>query len=366
MKIHDLINEDEVLDEFIAPALNAAGRAIASGASKIAPAISKGVSWLAQTGSRRDLINLMAKDPAMIQKTLKGVAPTVAEVEAIYGPRAAAIFARDPNFMTKVLKQFHADKLIGAGSKTAGNTTNIATKLQSGIKGLGQTASSVKGWTGKLISAGLTGAYYWILYEPLKLYMDNIEAAEEMLKNNKATPEEFEQYRQREMSALIGKWATLWATGKLAKLPFAIVAKVMGKFSPGLGSSISTLGTAGQVYFMNQVNSPENSQAIAEFMAGPIASKFIGGMGVEAENKIRKWIPFATEYDTKAGDKPEAKPGEAGATDKDADQTAADEKPTTTANPPAANKPKASPRDKWVYYSPGMVQDPVTKEIDYK
>jgi hypothetical protein len=237
--------------------------------------------------------------------------------------------------------------------------------LQSGLKGIGETASSVKLWTGKIISAGLTGAYYWMLYEPLKLYMDNIEAAEEMLKNNKVSPTEFEQYRQREMSALIGKWATLWATGKLAKIPFSIMSKVLGKISEGLGKTISTLGTAGQVYFMSQVNSPENSRAIAEFMAGPIASKFVGGIGVEAENKIRKWIPFATEYDTKAGDKPEAKPGEAGATDNGADQTAADEKPTTT-NPPAANKPKASPRDKWIYYSPGMIQDPVTKEVDYK
>ena len=369
MKIHELINEDE-LNEFapvLGAALNAAGRAIASGASKVGPAITRGATWLAQTGSRRDLIDLMAKNPQIIQSTLKGTAPTVAQVEAIYGPRAASIFAKDPNFMTKVLKRYQADKLVkttstaGSGTSNAGNTM---AKWHAGLQGIGQTASKVKYWTGKVIGAGLTGAYYYILYQPLKLYLENIEEAESMLKNGKVTPEEFQQYRQREMSALIGKWATLWATGKLAKLPFAVVGKIMGRFSPSLGQTIGTLGTAGQVYFMDQVNSPENSQAIAEFMAGPIASTFIGGMGVEAENKIRKWIPFAHEYDTKAGAKPDGKPGEPDADNKDAEPGTPPKTDSSTSAPD--NKPKPSPRDKWIYYSPGMIQDPVTKQIDYK
>jgi hypothetical protein len=333
MKIHDIITEEPLNEAGEGLAVRAASKLLGPAAEKIASLFGK--------GSTARATEELAKRIAQGEKF------ELATVEKMVGKESAK----------DVLK---------AAEKKAASEVRVA-KWNANIKGVGETVGAVKSWTGKLINAGLTGAYYWLLYEPLKLYMDNIEEAEAMLKNGKATPEEFEQYRQREMSALIGKWAALWATGKLARLPFAIVGKVMGAFSPSIGKVIGTLGTAGQVYFMNQVNSPENSQAIAEFMAGPIASKFIGGMGVEAENKIRKWIPFAQEYDNKsAGDTTGTNADKKDTTPVDPDaKPATDAEPTVT-DVPAEPKVQASPRDKWIYYSPGMVQDPVTKAIDYK
>jgi hypothetical protein len=333
MKIHDIISDEPLNETGAGLIARGASKLLGPAAEKIASLFGKG-----QIGRATE---------ELARRIAQGEKFELATVEKMVGKESAK----------DVLKA--AEKKGASLKRTATWNANIA--------GIGETAKSVKAWTGKLINAGLTGAYYWLLYEPLKLYMDNIEEAEAMLKNGKATPEEFEQYRQREMSALIGKWAALWATGKLARLPFAVVGKVMGAFSPSLGKVMGTLGTAGQVYFMNQVNSPENAQAIAEFMAGPIATKFIGGIGVEAENKIRKWIPFAHEYDNKGtndstgtnADKKDTTPVDPDAPPK------ADAEPTVT-DVPAAPKPQATPRDKWIYYSPGMIQDPVTKAIDYK
>ena len=333
MKIHDIITEEPVNEAGAGLLARGASKLLGPAAEKLASVLGKG-----ETGRATELI---------AARIARGQQVELATVEKMVGKASAK----------DVLKA--AEKKAASLKRTTTWNANIA--------GIGETAKAVKLWTGRLINGGLTGAYYWILYQPLKLYLDNIEEAESMLKNGKVTPEEFEQYRQREMSALIGKWAALWATGKLARLPFAVVGKVMGAFSPSLGKVMGTLGTAGQVYFMSQVNSPENSQAIAEFMAGPIASKFIGGMGVEAENTIRKWIPFAHEYDKK--DATDAKGPNADK--KDTTPVDPDAKPATDATPavtdvPAEPKVQATPRDKWVYYSPGMIQDPVTKAIDYK
>jgi len=101
MKIYDIISETQVQEGPAIDLLKLAGRGIASGAK-----------WIAQTGSRRDLVDIMSKNSQIIRDTLRGTAPTAAQVEAIYGPRAGQMFANDPNFMAKVLKKFHADRAI--------------------------------------------------------------------------------------------------------------------------------------------------------------------------------------------------------------------------------------------------------------
>lgn len=347
MKINELLNDYERLDEAGATTMGARllsklfGGAAEAGASAIGK------------GSKGRVIDALA---GRIANGEKVAASDIAK----YG---------------KVSKEEAASMLAKAEKKAASNMRVDA--FNKNIAGIGETASSVKTWTGKLIKIGLTGAYYWMLYEPLKDYLENIEEAERMLKAGelgKNGEADFEAYRRQQMSTLIGRWATLWATGKLVKLPFSIVGKLVGEFSPGLATGISTLGRAGQVYFMNQMNNPENATTIATWMSGPIASKFIGGAGVAAENKIRSWIPGAKDYEQTQATKPVAAADDAekevDGTEEPVDEPAQSNTDTPkTTKPDSANNAKVKmpwKPEEWEFYSTGIYRNKKTGELDYR
>lgn len=327
MKITDIISEDKLLEGLPAKVFSKLfGKAIG------------GTAELVGKGETNRAVSQLAT------KIANGQTPAIADAEKLVGKAAAK-------------------KTLAAAEKEAASNARVA-KMSADLAGIGEMAGAVKKWSGIAISAGLNGAYYWMMYEPLRDYLNNINVAEDMLKNGKVTPEDFDAYRKREMSGLIGQWTALWATGKLAKLPFGVVSKIFQGFSKTpnvMSKAISGLGTAGQVYFMNKVNSPENAKAIAEFMAGPIMTPIFGGVGTKAEDVIRSFIPGAHEI-------PSAEPSELGqqGNDTPAGDAQDADKPVDNTASPAGDKPQATPKDKWVYYSPGLVQDPVTKEIDYK
>lgn len=338
MKITELLNESERLDELVPGGVT----------SRI---LSKMFGGAAEVGA-----NVVGKGAKA--RLIDGFAQRIARGEKL----TIADVARDAQVAKK-----EATALLAKAQSKANVLTRTA-NFQANIAGLGQTASSVKKWTSTILNVGLTGAYYWMFYEPLRDYMEHIEAAEEKLKAGGGvdpTPEDFEAYRRKEMSILIGRWTTLWATGKLVKLPFSIVSKLVGKLSPGLASAVSTLGRGGQVYFMSQINSPENAKTIASWMAGPIASQFIGGAGVAGENLIRSWIPGAKEYDQPEG---EPNPGTAAGAedDQEVDGTTQQADP----NKPKPEKPGAKKEkqpwkpEEWEYYSPGIYRNKKTYELD--
>jgi hypothetical protein len=347
MKITELINDHERLDE--AGATTIASKAL----SKVFGGAAHGLANLFGNGSNTRIIASLVKDIE------NGATLTTKSVMRTHG-----------------LTPEKAKALLHAARQEAGTAARVA-NWNANIAGIGQTASAVKSWTGTLINLGLTGAYYWMLYEPLRDYMNNIEEAEKMLQaggGKDPTPEDFEAYRRKEMSVLIGRWATLWATGKLVKLPFSIVSRMFGKFSPGLATAVSTLGRGGQVYFMNQINDPDNAKTIATWMSGPIASTFIGGAGVAAENKIRSWIPGAKEYDQAQATKP-SKPEtgdekEVDGTDKtDLDNPADNTDTPKTTKPDPTNKAKVKlpfKPDEWEFYSTGIYRNKKTGELDYR
>ena len=327
MKITDIISEDKLPEGLAAKAFSKVfGKAIGGAADLVG----KG-----NTGRAVD---------ALAAKIARGEQVAIADAEKLVGKDAAK-------------------KTLAAAEKEAEASARVA-KMHADLAGIGEMAGAVKKWSGIAISAGLNGAYYWMMYEPLRDYLNNINVAEGMLKDGKVTPEDFDAYRKREMSGLIGKWTALWATGKLAKLPFGVVSRIFQGFSKTpnvMSKAISGLGTAGQVYFMNKVNSPENAKAIAEFMAGPIMTPIFGGVGTKAEDVIRSFIPGAHEIPSAEPTDPEQQ-----GNDKPAGDAQDADKPADDSASPAGDKPQATPKDKWVYYAPGLVQDPVTKEIDYK
>lgn len=348
MKIYDIINEDQNVDE-------ALGTLAKIGSKVLGPAAKAGATLLGKGPTAR-VIDSLAVNIA------HGGKPTVGMTAKMLKSAGSSDDA------AKVLAK--ARKEAAALKRSSDLASNVA-----GIKAAAASAKeSISAGTKFLFGLGRLGlgAYYLSMFkEPLDLYLNNIEAAETRLNatnpEDRWTPEQFEAYRQREMSALIGKWALLWGTGKLVKLPFGMFTKMVGYVSPKLGAAVSTLGVGAQAYFMKWVNEPENANDIASFMAQPLMTFAAGGIGTAAEDKIRSVLPFAKKYEKAPADsaapaqnkqqpdnKPEAEPN-----GKETGQAA---------KPSAATAPEASAKKDpavWVYHSPGFVQNKHTGEIDY-
>ena len=304
MKVYEIIAESKRLDELslvsrglskvLGPALDVGANLFGKGPK--GQALEKLSNYIAHGGTVRDLAH------------------------------ARTIAGRNAKYVTDDFIK-NAEKLAARKVRVANWDANIAGLKGSLKKGAKVVVTSLR----VLMSVG----YYYMFYEPLELYLDNISAAQEKLASKEWTQQEFNDYRQREMSGLIGKWTALWVGGKMIKLPFAAVGKLFGIVSPKMGAVLGGLGTAGQLYFMNWVNNPENSETIATFMASPLLTDTLGGMGVAAEDKIRAVIPFAKDIDSGQGSDPATAiepddKADAGATDdKDSTSTGTD-KPDTT------------------------------------
>lgn len=304
---------EEQLDEVVGAGLRLA--------SKLLGPAAKGVASVLGKGPTKQAIQQMA------QQIAGGGKVTLAQASKLVGKDNAKAA------LTAAQKQAQVMARAGQFTKNMAAITD--------------TANSVKAWSGRVLRAGLNLLYYKMFWDPLSMYMDNLKTAQTYVDAGKWTPEEFEAYRRREMSTMIGKWAALWATGKLVKLPFGVVSKVIGGTGTRTQALLDTLTPAAQVYFMSWVNDPDNAKTIAEAMSADITAGVIGGIGVAADDKIRSVIPFAKEYGRK---NPDAKPGDlqpgdakpAGEEPADVDATSTEKPKTDATATPATPKPGAS------------------------
>lgn len=340
--MHEIVTEEQ-LDEI------GAGLKLAS---KLLGPAAKGIATLFGKGPTKQLTTKIA------QQIAAGSRPTAQQI-------------------AKVAKVSQDDAVAILKAARAEARTLVRTgQFSQNVAAITDTANAIKTWSGRALRAGLNLVYYKMFWDPLSLYMDNLKTAQQYVDAGKWTEADFNAYRQREMSALVGKWAALWATGKLVKLPFGVASKLIGGAGTKTQALLDTLTPAAQVYFMSWVNDPENAKTIAEAMSSDIAVWGVGGIGTAAEDKIRAVIPFAKEYgrknpDAKPGDlQPgDAKPGTEEPADVDATSTEKPKTPATTPTP-AATTPGASATpeklDPKVWISglvPGYVKNAKTGEI---
>lgn len=348
MKIYDIITEDQNVDENV----GRLGALALKGLGKIFG------------GNRAELVKDLSTQLASKGKWA-GPATNAEAAKALkqLGPEAVKMAKADPSIIDDIVKNANKVRSPGvfskaaSGAKTAGKIT-------------AQTTSAVTNYTTNILKFALPATYYYMFWEPLSLYLDNVAAAESYVNSggpDSITEKDFEAYRQREMNALIGKWAMLWATGKLVKIPFGAVTKLFGSLSPKAGAILKTMTPGVQAYFMQWVNKPENSKDIAEFMASPLAQAVgLGAIGVNIEDKIRSILPFAREYEQKSASEPQATDKQPAGEKEEpaAGQGAKPSEPVATSNKPAEKPAKKDPSE-WMYHSPGFVQNRKTGEIDY-
>lgn len=320
MKIYDIISEDAV-QEGAVDLLKLAGRGIASGAK-----------WVAQTGSRRDLVNMMSQNSQIIRNTLRGTQPTVAQIEATYGPRAAEIYSKDPNFMAKVLKQFHADRLAKRGPPPPppgptppGPTPPIlpaATSLISKIP--------VTGLVAKAISV-------YGIYDMVQDYNKGMDYFDEQLKNG-MSQEKYNAGVAHLKSTLVFQIAAFGPIFSILKHSTgwtALGAMLRGsssKFANSIGSSMGSMSAVARAALISSLNTKEARELWSDMFAGSMMDTIgkitydgITSLFKSAEAKAREKItgkPADTASDTAA-------PAE-----KDATSTAEPETPASTNTSP--------------------------------
>lgn len=317
MKIYDIISENNI-QEGPVDLLKLAGKGISSGAK-----------WLAQTGSRRDLVDMLSQNSRIIKDALRGTAPTAAQIEAIYGPRAAEIFSKDPNFMAKVLKKFHIDRLSTklpdpgkpplldpTKTKIAGSTANAITQT---MKYTGYVASALK---------------VFGLWQMTMDYREAIARGEKELAAGRWDQDEFDDYHKNQMGTLITQiavsvpfffalkvgtnWSIYTMGLKATKIPSAVA----------LGTTMATLATGTQAALIQLLNTKENRLAIAELTANTFIDNTLADYTIKGINSVKQLIGQAEKKVKAASSTTE--PGEPDATNND--------KPTAPNSKPEAPK----------------------------
>lgn len=334
MKIHDIISESPV-QEGPVDLLKLAGKGIAAGAK-----------WLAQTGTRSDLVSMMSKNPNFIKNTLRGTPPTVAQVEKIYGPRAGEIFAKDPNFMAKVLKQFHAERLAGKAANTAGQTTKVATQAAPAVTqaAAGATKELVK----KIPITGLVAKAISVygIYDMVQDYNKGVAYFDEQLKSGKMTPDEYKAGVNHLKATLVAQIAA--STVVFSALKHSTGWSTLGlmlrsRQSPMLrtiGENMGTLSSAARAALIMLLDTKEARAMWSDMFAGgmmdTIGSMTFNGI-TELFNKAKEKAKDITNTSTEPAD------NTASATDKDATSTAKpDTAPSTNTSPYKSNVPSTS------------------------
>lgn len=318
MKIHDIISEDTV-QEGAVDLLKLAGRGIASGAK-----------YIAQTGSRRDLVSMMSQNSQIIRNSLRGTQPTVAQIEATYGPRAAEIYSKDPNFMAKVLKQFHADRLARRGTPPPGPTPPGPTPpvLPSGASLISKIP--VTGLVAKAISI-------YGIYDMVQDYNKGMDYFDEQLKNG-MSKEKYDAGVAHLKSTLVFQIAAFGPIFSIVKHSTgwtALGAMLRGsssKFANSIGSSMGSMSSVARAALISSLNTKEARELWSDMFAGGMMDTIgkitydeVTGLFKSAETKAREKItgtPADTTSDTAAP------------ADKDATSTAKPETPASTNTSP--------------------------------
>jgi hypothetical protein len=342
MKIYDIISENTV-QEGPVDLLKLAGKGIASGAK-----------WLAQTGARGDLVDMMSKNSQLIRNTLRGTAPTAAEIEKIYGPRAGEIFSKDPNFMAKVLKQYHADRLstkVPPGTKPppgtnpppvppASTTTSLIRKIP------------VTGLVAKTIS--LYG-----IYDMVQDYNKGVAYFDEQLKNKKITPDVYKAGVDHLKSTLVFQIAA--STVVFSVLKHSTGWSTLGymlrtRSSPMLqtiGNNMGSMSSAARAALIVALDTKEARALWSDMFAGGMMDT-IGSQTYNGITELFKKVTNKASEITGVG-KPDTSSDTTSASDKDA---------TSTTKPPASTSTNTSPYKSEVPSTSTYKGNPMFKGID--
>lgn len=309
MKIYDIISEDTVQEAGAVDLLKLAGKGIANGAK-----------YIAQTGSGRDLISMMSQNSQIIRNTLRGTAPTAAQIEATYGPRAAEIYSKDPNFMAKVLKQFHADRIAKRGSPLPVLASGASLIRKIPITGLVAKVVSVYG-----------------IYDMIQDYNKGIDYFDEQLKNG-MSKEKYDAGVAHLKSTLVFQIAAFGPIFSIVKHSTgwgALGAMLRGsgsKFAKSIGSSMGSISAVARAVLISALNTKEARELWSDM--------FIGGMMDDIGKKTYDGVTglFASAV-KKAEEKITGQPADtavdpAAPSEKDATSTAGPETPASTNTSP--------------------------------
>lgn len=232
------------------------------------------------------------------------------------------------------------------------------------VKISGKVDSIIKKFT------ALTNIYngFEIYIEPFLTYNNNVEIAEEKyLKTHLWTEDEFETYRRRELGAAVGKLTTAVITFSTAKIPGAIVKKVL----KGLFGNIGTLNTIidGMTAYtafraLNWMSNEKNASIVAQVLAAPIigdvSANDVAGSGLSIIiDAFKELIGQQSSTGDTTGIKPQdgsfinTQPGIS-------NQPTKNTPDTTTAQDTQYNP------DDWEYYTPSLIKNKKTGEINFK
>lgn len=334
---------------------------------------------------------------------------TRAEAEAVakgLGPEAQRLVAKNPGILDTAVKQ--ANKVRApSGLRRAG--ASIASAVSGAKSGVVKTGSIVR----NLVSATSGVAIAYAFAEPFIDYYQDMQWALKELEKN-PTPEmleSFQAYRNQQITKLAGRVTVLIGTGILAKMPAVIAAKTIGIFSTRAGAWVKEKTQLPNkvlaAMFMTLANSEENAKAIGNWFAcsttaeeGKCPPGLIQRGAAPLLTTLEDMIlsMFTTTYDQEAAKIAQAagassQPSSSGQGARPADDSKTDI--GGTSEPPSSQRPgqssqnaanaasgagqttprigdqpdpsklTPSPRDKWVYYAPGFIQDPVTKKVDF-
>jgi hypothetical protein len=321
MKIYDIISEDTVQEAGAVDLLKLAGRGIASGAK-----------YIAQTGSRRDLVSMMSQNSQIIRNTLRGTQPTVAQIEATYGPRAAEIYSKDPNFMAKVLKQFHADRLARRGTPPPGPTP----------PGPGPTPPVLPSGASLISKIPVTGLVaraisVYGIYDMVQDYNKGMDYFDEQLKNG-MSKEKYDAGVAHLKSTLvfqIAAFGPIFSVVKHLSGWTALGAMLRGSgssFAQKLGANMGSMSSVARAALISSLNTKEARELWSDMWAGSMMDT-VGRMTYDGVTSLFK------AAETKAREKITGQPADttsdtAAPAEKDATSTAEPETPASTNTSP--------------------------------
>ena len=341
MKVYEIISKNEELNEGIKSkvfggALDALMRGIGKGSTK------HELEELAR------FINHEGKlDIDLIRSTRK------------WGPTFADELERNPGLVKKI-ENLHANKLKDI--QFTKNVTELK-KITANIKSAGGTLIE---WIKAAASLyiGFTG-----FIEPIQTYINNIDIAEQRyLDTGNWSTEEFEIYRRREVGALVGKLTESIVTLGAAKVSGGIAKGILQRLSKlfGLKGNIGPLGTVidglttlGAIGALKWMNNEQNASIIANQLASPIIGDItandVAGGAITTMIDAFKGINSQTSGPSTASTDNTTLPV----------NTA---QPANTAAPANGQQPASAAYnpDDWEYYSPSLVKNKTTGEINFK
>jgi hypothetical protein len=297
MKIYEIISERKIEEA-----------SLLGGAAK----------WLLTHWSAKNFIELLSKNENLMARFANGTPPSIAEIERLYGRKAADLMRADDTILSKAAAKRAETVKAAAKDAQAGRDAheiNLAKVARGGSETsanpivsniVSNSASRLGSKFGKLpaIASGLKNfllAYEFYSY--VKDYRDTVAYWEDQLAKGNITPNDYAQYRQRAMShlmtqiagALIGNASILTVGGFLKSWC------IFGWMNP-IRTLIGGLSGAGQVMFMSWLGSDQGRAYLAELLCYNEIDPWWGGAGITGLEMLQGKIKEIKQKDKRNSD----------------------------------------------------------------